>query len=79
MSQSHRPCFSTKQPTNEEYDLPAANDKIAAAIDKLSSQLPLLARQQALPPGLVAAHRAILLTLAEEGPALGATRRFFAG
>ncbi len=47
-----------------------ANDKIAAAIDKLNSQLPLLARQQALPPGLVAAHRAILRTLAEEGRAL---------
>ena len=50
--------------------MPDANDKIAAAIDRLNSQLPLLARQQALPPGLVAAHRAILLTLAEEGPAL---------
>ncbi len=30
--------------------MPDANDKIAAAIDKLNSQLPLLARQQALPP-----------------------------
>ncbi len=50
--------------------MPDANDKIAAAIDKLNSQLPLLARQQALPPGLVAAHRAILRTLAEEGRAL---------
>lgn len=47
--------------------MPDANEKIAAAIDKLNSQLPLLARQQALPRGLVAAHRAILRTLAEEG------------
>ncbi len=50
--------------------MPDANDKIAAAIDKLNSQLPLLARQQALPPGLLAAHRAILHTLAEEGRVL---------
>ena len=50
--------------------MPDANDKIAAAIDKLNSQLPLLARQQALPPELAAAHRAILRTLAEEGRVL---------
>ena len=50
--------------------MPDANDKIAAAIDKLNSQLPLLARQQVLPPELAAAHRAILRTLAEEGWAL---------
>jgi mercuric reductase len=47
-----------------------ANDKIAVALDKLNSQLPLLARQQALSPELWAAHRAILRTLAEEGRAL---------
>ena len=50
--------------------MPEANDKIAVAIDKLNSQLPLLARQQALPPVLMAAHRAILRTMAEEGRAL---------
>ncbi len=50
--------------------MPEANDKIAVAIDKLNSQLPLLERQQALSPGLVAAHRAILHTLAQEGRAL---------
>ncbi len=50
--------------------MPEVNDKIAVAIDRLNSQLPLLARQRALPPGLVAAHRAILRTLAEEGRAL---------
>lgn len=49
--------------------MPDVNDKIAAAIDKLNSQLPLLARQQALPPELEAAHRAILRTLVEEGRA----------
>jgi mercuric reductase len=50
--------------------MPDSNDKIATAIDKLTSQLPLLARQQALPPELVAVHQAILRTLAEEGRAL---------
>ena len=50
--------------------MPEANDKIAVAIDKLNSQLPLLARHQALPPELVAAHRAILRTLTEKGRAL---------
>ncbi|WP_462322618.1 alkylmercury lyase family protein [Halochromatium sp.] len=55
--------------TNEYPTVPDVNDKIAAAIDKLSSQLPLRARQQALPPKLAAAHRAILRTLAEEGRA----------
>ncbi len=50
--------------------MPEANDKIAVAINKLNSQLPLLARQQALPSELVAAHRAILRTLAEEGRVL---------
>lgn len=50
--------------------MPEANDKIAVAIDKLNSQLPLLARQQALPSEWVAAHRAILRTLAEEGRVL---------
>lgn len=49
--------------------MPDASDKITTAVDKLNSQLPLLARQQALPPELVAAHRAILRTLAEEGRA----------
>jgi mercuric reductase len=47
-----------------------ANDKVAVAIDKLNSQLPLLARQKALPPEMAAAHRAILRTLAEEGRVL---------
>jgi hypothetical protein len=47
-----------------------ADNKVAVAIDKLSSQLPLLARQQALPPKLVSVHRTILRTLAEEGRAL---------
>lgn len=56
--------------TNEEPTVPDVNDKIAAAIDKLNSQLPLLARQQALPTELGSAHRAILRTLAEEGRAL---------
>lgn len=55
--------------TNEEPTMTDVTDKIAAAIDKLNSQLPLLARQQALPPELAAAHRAILRTLAEEGRA----------
>jgi len=56
--------------TNEEPTVPDVNDKIAAAIDKLNSQLPLLARQQALPPELAAAHRTTMLrTLAEQGRA----------
>lgn len=50
--------------------MPEPNDKVAVAIGRLSSQLPLLARQRALPPELMAVHRAILRTLAEEGRAL---------
>lgn len=50
--------------------MPEAKNKVAVAIDKLNSQLPLLARQQALPPELLSAHRAILRTLAQEGRAL---------
>jgi hypothetical protein len=56
--------------TNEEPTVTDVTDKIAAAIDKLNGQLPLLARQQALPTELAAAHRAILRTLADEGRAL---------
>ncbi len=62
--------MSLEHAATEERDMPDANDKIATAIDKLNSQLPLLALQQALPPGLFAAHRAILRTLAEEGRVL---------
>ena len=40
---------------------------IAAAIDRLHSQLPLQARQQALPPDLAAVHRGILAALATTG------------
>jgi hypothetical protein len=50
--------------------MPEANDKVAVPIDTLNSQLPRLERQQALSPGLIAAHRAILDTLAQEGRSL---------
>lgn len=40
---------------------------IAAAVARLESQLPLRARQQALPAELAAVHRAILAALADEG------------
>jgi len=42
-------------------------DRIQTAVTKLNSQLPLLARQQALPTSLAEAHRAILRSLAEKG------------
>ncbi len=41
--------------------------KIASAIDRLSSQLPLQGRQQALPTSLARLHRAMLHSLAERG------------
>ena len=40
---------------------------IRNAVQRLNEQLPLKARQQALPPGLSNAHRATLTSLAEQG------------
>jgi hypothetical protein len=37
------------------------------AVQRLNEQLPLKARQQALPPGLASVHRATLTSLAEQG------------
>lgn len=42
-------------------------DKVAAAVAKLSQQLPLHARQRALPEPLATVHRAMLRSLAEHG------------
>jgi len=69
--ESEMPTMSLEQTAIQEArDMPEANDKIAVAIEKLNSQLPLQARQQALPPALLSVHRAILRTLAEEGRTL---------
>jgi hypothetical protein len=43
------------------------HDKIAAAVARLNSQLPLKARQQRLTPACIAAHRLVLRTLVEQG------------
>ncbi|MCO6411306.1 MAG: alkylmercury lyase family protein [Thiogranum sp.] len=46
---------------------------IEQAIERLHSQLPLRARQQALPPDLAEVHRAILRSFIERGRALKST------